>query len=119
MADPTLKDSTDQALMSLIQTATDAANFLKGELPAAVSELLTYYTVARSVETVLALIVCAGAVWLWVTCNRNYAGERDKPWYCRNWDLPSFFAILPVVPGVIWFTCSLLGLLKIILAPRI
>jgi hypothetical protein len=118
MAD-TLKDTANQALISLIQSVADAATFLKGEIPAAVQELLTYYTVSAIVQVVFATLVCAGTVYFWAMCNMKFAGERERVWFCRNWDLPAFFSLIPMVPGTIWLVGSILSLLKVTLAPRI
>jgi hypothetical protein len=55
-----LKDAAEQALVSLIQSVADAASFLKGEIPIAVRELLTYYTALYVLYVVCAVVLATG-----------------------------------------------------------
>ena len=112
----TLKDTAEQALIGLIQSVTDAAAFLKGEIPVAVQELLTYYAVWTAAEAVLLLcgigIVVYLARRLWKWCGKEGYREMEQIFGTAALVVAGGFMAVGVVFNISEF-------LKITLAPRI
>jgi hypothetical protein len=120
----TLRDTAEQALIGLIQSVADAAAFLKGEIPIAVQELLTYYAVWNALQVVCILAVVIGFWFAWF--------RKALPWARRTQDRvfdtlsQHPFFIIPS-SGALAVSClamagafgALSEFLKITLAPRI
>jgi len=120
-----LKTAAEQALVSLIQSATDAMAFLKGEIPIAVKELLTYYTVINAVYAVIGLIFIVmgfrALKHIQALCsydNSRTSVAQDDAFHAGH--IPwLFFQIPAFIAGVPIFFCHIEPLLKVTLAPRI
>jgi hypothetical protein len=108
-----LKDAAEQALVSLIQSVADAASFLKGEIPIAVRELLTYYTALYVLYVVCAVVLATGIGLAIRKISRLEDWDTDdKVFAC------GITCIVPAI-GVVWLSSHVIDLLKITLAPRI
>jgi hypothetical protein len=108
-----LKDAAEQALVSLIQSVADAASFLKGEIPIAVRELLTYYTALYVLYVVCAVVLATGIGLAIRKISRLEDWDTDdKVFAC------GIICIVPAI-GVVWLSSHVIDLLKITLAPRI
>lgn len=108
-----LKNVAEQALVSLIQSATEAMTFLKGEVPLAVKELLTYYTTYYALITIiwLSLVVWHLFFMAWYF-KKEYTRDSEDVRAIMGSLIVAIIAIIGSIEG-------LFPLLKIVLAPRI
>ncbi len=107
-----LKDTAEQALVSLISSVSDAATFLKGEIPFAVQELLAYYTAIYSLAVILGAALSIGVF---------FAG---RAFYRCSWDAEDklfvgFLSLGGPAAFAAWLLSYTPDLLKVTIAPRI
>jgi len=119
-----LKDVANQALIGLIQSVTEAMTFLKGEIPIAVRELLTYYTAYHILLCVFATAIAVTGPLLGRKFWKKYqVSTTDRPSYSMDGDGWMFGSVLcyavPTVFGVVILGINLAALLKVTSAPRI
>lgn len=120
-----LKEAGTQALLGIIESVTTTANFLKGEIPIAVKELLTYYTALYSWYVLLGLVfVVLGYLFFRYmrseSCLKHFPDSHWLDFDKGNVRCCSWFPLgVGSFIGVIQFCSSLPALLKITLAPRI
>jgi len=111
----TLKDTAEQALIGLIQSVADAAAFLKGEIPVAVKELLTYYSVYYGLCVALGLAWIAAVVWV-----ARWRIRKGCDFMGTPIDVPLALGAMLSVSGIpILLSQTVPELLKVTLAPRI
>jgi hypothetical protein len=120
-----IKNAGTQALLSIINGVSEAASFLKGEIPLAVQELLTYYTISAFVLTSVWLLVAVGLIVGWFKVILKYgrktpgkygsANHMDEPGFV----IPTLLGSIAVVISSFAFLESLLEFIKITVAPRI
>jgi len=109
-----LKTAAEQALVSL-----------KGEIPIAVKELLTYYTVINAVYAVIGLILIVmgfrALKHIQALCsydNSRTSVAQDDAFHAGH--VPWLFCQIPAfIAGVLMFFGHIEPLLKVTLAPRI
>lgn len=122
----TLKETAEQALVGLIGSVTDAASFLKGQIPIAVQELLTYYTTYFAVGMVGGAVILVATFLVSRGLLREYwkREARDKAEgrypFNEGWLIgSSFLGVLGGTGGATLLVVAGLSFLKITLAPRI
>lgn len=119
-----LKDTAHQALISIISTVTEAVDFLKGEVPKVVEELLRYYTALYALGVFVgAAMLFATYAWYrakWPAWKIKYDAKVRLHGYCL--EDPAHIIIPCVMVAVAAFGIlvpSGIFLLKITVAPRI
>ncbi len=122
-ASSTLKETANNLLVSIISGATQAVDFLKGEIPLVIKELLLFNAVMLWAAVILGLGLVIFAI-IWLIRGLKKAQEINKG--LRGLDTkdgPYIIAILPAlgasVTGLVFFFCNIAGALKLTLAPRI
>lgn len=114
----TLKDTAETMLVKLINAATATGEFIADQLPIVIRELITYYTAVQVLlVAVTVLVIGLGCLFFHVITN-NYTKDGEyKPGYdgtgLRWW------ALVPWALGSVGLVASVVGLLKITLAPRV
>lgn len=114
-----LKDAANQALIQLINTVTDAMTFLKGEIPIAVRELLTYYTAYHIVLMFLAIPLFALGYFMWRMYRKLPKRSNTET---DQFDVTPFphIGVAILYGASAWVLIgNVIDLLKITLAPRI
>lgn len=120
-----LKEAGTQALLGIIESVTTAANFLKGEIPIAVQELLTYYTAWYVVALTLWLLVGALGIGLWryMRSERCLSRFPESAAYHTDQNDLMFYSWILFTAGIAAILLPSLyylpKVLKITLAPRI
>lgn len=110
-----LKEAGTQALLGIIESVTATANFLKGEIPLAVKELLTYYTALYALWFVVCAAGVCGGVWVFKKCYPKcdpYGGSPAPELGCAG-------GAIAIIVGAVVGIATLADFLKITLAPRI
>lgn len=108
------KEQALQVLKNLIDAATQAGEFIKGQIPLVVQELLRFHLAVDIAWMILSLGFAAAFVWL-IKFGRRQV-EKDK-W--SDWDFGVVFSGFGVAASVISFFFATIALLKITLAPRV
>jgi hypothetical protein len=111
-----LKERAVDMLASLIDSATQAGDFIKDQIPLVIQELLAYHTALYVLGIVSGIGALVGIVF-WVRfCMRRHA--KDPHW--SSWDMAGVFpSFLFGGPALIVLAMSVTSLLKITLAPRV
>ncbi len=120
---PSLSDQAATVLQSLIKAATEAGDFIKGQVPLVIQELLAYNTAMYAVYAVVWLALAVGLVVVWrktiLVYGRGKAGSNytnyDEPGFC----IPTIIGLAALVLLVLSLVDTVANLLKITLAPRV
>ena len=120
-----LKNVAEQALISLIQTATETMAFLKGEIPLAVKELLAYYTAVYVAYILIGFLFSAIGLFGFykIRSTKTLSRFPEKSSYAGDQgDVKSFSWFLLIISNLVGFLVFIHwidNLLKITIAPRI
>jgi hypothetical protein len=113
---PSLKETANNLLVGLIQTATQAGDFIKEQIPKVIKELLLYNTAIEAFQVLLSSVILALLWGKWFQYwHKKAVKERDADYYFTAL-FPSGILSLFLCP---WLYFSLTNLLKITLAPRV
>lgn len=109
----TLKDRAIEMLGSLIDAATQAGEFIKGQVPMVIRELLVYHT-ALYVFWVIAMAALTTASVLWL----RHCFKKHKSWE-DDWMMAAVPGWILGPIGVVGFCVAITNLMQITLAPRV
>lgn len=104
---PSLKDTAEQALIKLINAATEAGEFIADQVPLVVQELIVYSTVKYSVLLLLVLAAYTTAVYVGAKFHDDSDGIVWVP----------VGAVIVIGSPAVWVALD--NLLMLVFAPRV
>lgn len=108
------KDQALQVLTSIITTAAQVGDFIKGQIPLVVQELLAYNTAKYCVLIILFLALSIGCIFI-----GKWGITLDKKDKYSDWSPLIMFSFLFSAISLIPMIFNIMNLLQITLAPRV
>lgn len=113
----TLINKANEMLIGIINAATQAADFIKGEIPKVIQEMITYYSVYYGLLTAVGVALLI----IWIVMTLKVYRYNVK----TNWGeegivvFMGFWGALGSIPGAVLFLSNVGDFLKVTLAPRL